>query len=74
MFQFDIKYIKKHASRLSLSERERKILDYRLGLTDNVTHTLEETGKIFGVTRERVRQIEKKAIDKIANSYEIKSS
>jgi len=48
-----------------LTVREQKILDMRFGLTDGVTHTLEEVGKVFSVTRERIRQIEAKALDKI---------
>jgi RNA polymerase primary sigma factor len=48
-----------------LSPRERKILEMRFGLTDGVTHTLEEVGQEFGVTRERIRQIEAKALEKI---------
>ncbi len=48
-----------------LAPRERKILEMRFGLVDGVTHTLEEVGKEFGVTRERIRQIEAKALDKI---------
>ncbi|HEY4494753.1 MAG TPA: sigma-70 family RNA polymerase sigma factor [Candidatus Paceibacterota bacterium] len=48
-----------------LSEKERRILEMRHGLNDGITHTLEEVGKEFGVTRERIRQIEAKAHEKI---------
>ncbi|TAK57085.1 sigma-70 family RNA polymerase sigma factor [Patescibacteria group bacterium] len=48
-----------------LSLKERKILEMRHGLVDGITHTLEEVGKEFGVTRERIRQIEAKAHEKI---------
>lgn len=48
-----------------LSPKERKILEMRNGLLDGITHTLEEVGKEFGVTRERIRQIEAKAHQKI---------
>lgn len=48
-----------------LPPREQKILEMRFGLVDGVSHTLEEVGQEFGVTRERIRQIEAKALDKI---------
>ncbi len=48
-----------------LSAREQKILEMRFGLADGVTHTLEEVGKEFDVTRERIRQIEAKALEKM---------
>lgn len=48
-----------------LPPREQKILELRFGLVDGVSHTLEEVGQEFGVTRERIRQIEAKALEKI---------
>ncbi len=48
-----------------LTPREQKVLELRFGLVDGVTHTLEEVGKEFDVTRERIRQIEAKALEKI---------
>ena len=54
-----------------LPEKERKILELRHGLVDGITHTLEEVGKEFGVTRERIRQIEAKAHEKIRQHEKI---
>ncbi len=48
-----------------LSPRERKIIQMRFGLIDGVQHTLEEVGQEFGVTRERIRQIEAKVLQKL---------
>ncbi|MDP2944075.1 MAG: sigma-70 family RNA polymerase sigma factor [bacterium] len=48
-----------------LSPREQKILEMRFGLIDGVAHTLEEVGREFEVTRERIRQIESKSLEKI---------
>lgn len=48
-----------------LSKREYTVLDLRFGLTDGTTHTLETIGKVYGLTRERIRQIEEKALAKI---------
>ncbi|MDP3804405.1 MAG: sigma-70 family RNA polymerase sigma factor, partial [Candidatus Omnitrophota bacterium] len=54
-----------------LTPREQKILDMRFGLTDGVTHTLEEVGKVFAVTRERISQIEAKALEKIRQHHKL---
>jgi RNA polymerase primary sigma factor len=54
-----------HSILTSLSARERAVLEMRFGLKDGEAHTLEEVGRAFGVTRERVRQIESKALRKL---------
>ena len=55
-----------------LTDREKKILEMRFGLEDGVIHTLQQVGEKFGVTRERIRQIEAKALDKIREHQELK--
>jgi len=50
---------------VDLTPREQKILSMRFGLEDGITHTLEEVGQVFGVTRERIRQIEAKSLEKV---------
>jgi RNA polymerase primary sigma factor len=55
-----------------LTPRELKILGMRFGLDDGVMHTLEETGEEFGVTRERIRQIQAKALEKLRRHRELK--
>ncbi|HRH32389.1 MAG TPA: sigma-70 family RNA polymerase sigma factor [bacterium] len=54
-----------HEAMKDLTPREQKILEMRFGLEDGVSHTLEEVGREFDVTRERIRQIEAKALEKI---------
>jgi RNA polymerase primary sigma factor len=56
---------------VDLNAREQRILSMRFGLDDGVTHTLEEVGAEFGVTRERIRQIESKAIEKIRDHEKV---
>ena len=55
-----------------LTPREQKILEMRFGLIDGVAHTLEEVGQEFGVTRERIRQIEAKALEKMKDHVGMK--
>lgn len=52
----------------TLTERERQVLEMRFGLVDGESHTLEEVGNAFGVTRERIRQIEAKALRKLSTA------
>ncbi|MEM7117578.1 MAG: RNA polymerase sigma factor RpoD [Chloroflexota bacterium] len=56
-----------------LSDREREVLEMRFGLNGGKDHTLEEVGKSFGVTRERIRQIEAKALRKLRHPSRSKS-
>jgi len=56
-----------------LDPKERRILELRFGLKGNRTHTLKEIGKIVGLSRERVRQIEMKAIEKLRQHQKIRS-
>ncbi|MFN9878286.1 MAG: RNA polymerase sigma factor RpoD/SigA, partial [Planctomycetota bacterium] len=56
-----------------LNYREREILKLRYGLADGYAYTLEEVGRIFSVTRERVRQIESKAVRKLQQPYRSQS-
>ena len=60
-------YLKRQITEIlnSLSDRERKVLELRFGLRDGVARTLEEVGHEFNVTRERIRQIEAKALRRI---------
>ncbi len=55
-----------------LTPREQKILEMRFGLIDGMNHTLEEVGREFDVTRERIRQIEAKALEKIRDHVKLK--
>ena len=57
---------------VDLTPREQKILSMRFGLKDGVTHTLEQVGEVFRVTRERIRQIEAKSLEKIREHQKLK--
>ena len=56
----------------TLTDRERQVLDFRFGLSDGYSRTLEEVGKQFNVTRERIRQIEAKALRKLRHPSRLK--
>jgi len=68
------KLLREHITEIlaELTPREQKILKIRFGLDDGITHTLEEVGQEFGVTRERIRQIEAKALEKIRDHDNLK--
>ena len=57
----------------TLTDRERQVVDYRFGLSDGYSRTLEEVGRLFNVTRERIRQIEAKALRKMRHPSRMKS-
>lgn len=63
----ELAYLRSQISSLlgELTDRERRVLELRFGLKDSVSRTLEEVGHEFGVTRERIRQIEAKALSKL---------
>lgn len=69
-----LRLLKDHVAEIisQLTPREQKILEMRFGLSDGVAHTLEEVGQEFGVTRERIRQIEAKALEKIQQNLQMK--
>jgi len=60
-------------NRSQLSQREAMVIAMRFGLDGNTDHTLEDVGKQLGVTRERVRQIEAKALNKLRRNKILQS-
>jgi len=70
-----LRLLKDHVKEVisDLTPREQKILEMRFGLTDGIAHTLEEVGQEFGVTRERIRQIEAKALIRIKSHDKAKT-
>lgn len=70
---FRLQLIQLIESMSNLTSKEKKVLELRYGLKDNQGRTLEEVGKILNLTRERIRQIEKKALRKLRNSRQTAS-
>ena len=56
-----------------LTQREREVIELRFGLTGEPPHTLEGVGRRFGVSRERIRQIEAKTLAKLKSNHELQS-
>lgn len=59
----EVERVKKGLQSLSIDERTRKIIEYRYGTNDGIARSLEAVGRVFGLTRERIRQIEAKFLD-----------
>jgi len=70
MFDNKETYIEWAKTQDILSPREQKIIEMRFGITDGKTYTLEQVGRKFEVTRERIRQIEAKALEKLQKLQE----
>jgi RNA polymerase primary sigma factor len=68
----DIREIRSAMLKKILNSQEKQIISFRFGITDGNNMTLEQTGKNLGLTRERVRQIEKKALDKLRGHPSLK--
>lgn len=71
-YHVELKEIFKKILKIKLTEKEMQILMYRFGFYNDETMTLEEIGQIYNVTRERIRQIEAKALKKLKKSKDIK--
>ena len=71
-----LRIVKRTTRRCSdtLTDREENVLRLRFGLDDGRTRTLEEVGKVFGVTRERIRQIEAKALRKLRHPFLVQNN
>ena len=65
-----VRRYKKMRRAAKLNEREMQILDLRFGFVDGESHTFEEVARAFGVTRERIRQIEAKAFEKMSIEFD----